>query len=534
MPDTAAPPTERKVERQESAWRSLLYFNAYRLAVAALLLAAATGVDVVPQLGVANQSMFQGLASAYLLFSLISFATIAARRPGIRFQLGLQVFADIGFIVFMMHASWGVGSGLGLLLLANLAGAALISGGRLALFYASLASLAVLLAHAYKVANSAASNGLFVQAGLLSTGYFATAWLAHSLAQRALASERLAAQRQADLASQAMVSQLVMQDMQDGVIVVDARGTVRQINSRAEQLVGPLAAEGEIALQRYSLPIATRLARWRENPDGGGLEPIRTVQSNTLTAARFVPVGPAGDQGVVVFVEDLTRVQAQAQQLKLASLGRLAANIAHEIRNPLSAINYATELLREEPEIRQHHGRLLQIIHDNAQRLDRMVQDVLRLNRRDRVVRETFRLGEYLRAFAEEFCQFQKIPQNVISIKMDVEPAVAFDRSHFNQVMWNLCKNALRYCQREVGSVRIEVSRHGVGDSIALHVLDDGPGVDEPARAHLFEPFFTTNSAGTGLGLYIAREVCEANGATLSYEDRAGQGAQFTVVMKSA
>jgi len=260
---------------------------------------------------------------------------------------------------------------------------------------------------------------------------------------------------------------------------------------------------------------------------------MRTILSHKLTAARFVPVGRDQQRGVVIFIEDLTRIQAQAQQMKLASLGRLTANIAHEIRNPLSAINHATELLQEEGEIPDSSARLLEIIHDNVQRLDRMVQDVLKLNRRDRAVRETFPLGDFLRNFISQFCQIEKIPSDIIAIELAVEPSVMFDRSHLNQIMWNLCRNALRYCQRKPGSVRISVGVGAAANTIELSVADDGPGIAEALRAHLFEPFFTTASSGTGLGLYIAREVCEANGATLSFIERAA-GAQFTMIMKTA
>lgn len=539
MPDATlaaalAPAPARDSEYPDSYWRSLFFFNAYRVTVAAVLLLSALLFGHNLLLGSSDKAMFLVVGAVYLVFGAACFVTIAAHRPGFQLQLAVQVCADILFVVLLLHASGGIPSGLGLLLLATLAAAGIISRGRLTLFYASLASVAVLLAHTYEVLSASGSYAMYVQAGLLCIGYFATAWLAHALAKRAVASEQLAAQREVDLASQAQVSQLVMQDTQDGVIVVDARGVVRQINAKAEQLMGPLSHGTEVLLGEYSPTLATRVARWRENPEAGGTDPLRTVISHKLTAARFVPVGPGGGQGVVIFIEDLTRVQAQAQQLKLASLGRLTANIAHEIRNPLSAINHAAELLQEEPGIREQHGRMLQIIHDNAQRLDRMVQDVLRLNRRDRAVRETFPLGDFLRNFASQFTQIEKVPAEVIAVEMGVEPGVVFDRSHLNQIMWNLCRNALRYCQRKPGSVRIVVASRGVDDTIELSVLDDGPGIAEALRPHLFEPFFTTASSGTGLGLYIAREVCEANGATLNYVERPASGAQFTIVMKSA
>ncbi|MFO1318384.1 MAG: PAS domain-containing sensor histidine kinase [Burkholderiales bacterium] len=515
-----------------SYWRSLLYFNAYRLGVAAILLAATLTLGPNVLFGSWHRSVFVSGCVAYVVFAVASFATIAARRPSFPIQLVVQVCGDIFFIVLLLHASGGISSGLGLLLLANLAAAGIISRGRLTLFFASLASLAVLLEHTYEVLFFYGSYTMYVQAGLLSIGYFATAWLAHALAKRATASERLAAQRETDLASMSQVSRLVMQDMQDGVIVVDARGVVRQLNARAEELLGPAPKGRDVMLNDYNPGLAARLTRWKENPDAG-FDPMRTILTQKVTAARFVPVGSRDNQGVVVFIEDLTRIQMQAQQMKLVSLGRLTANIAHEIRNPLSAINHATELLQEEQGVNDTQRRLLQIIHDNAQRLDRMVQDVLRLNRRDRAVRETFSLGDFLINFISQFCEIEKIDRGIISFEMSSQLRVNFDRSHLNQVMWNLCRNALRYSRREKGSVLIIVEPGMSPATIQLSVIDDGPGVPESLRAHLFEPFFTTASSGTGLGLYIAREVCDANGASLSYVERP-VGAQFMVVMKSA
>ncbi len=525
------PSVERR-QYGDAFWRSLFYFNVYRLAVAITLMAAVmTFGDNIP-FGSFSRTTFLYANIGYIVFSLLSFASVIPRKPYFTVQLTVQICGDILFTVLLMYASGGIGSGLGLLLLASLAAVGLISRGRLTLFFAALATIAVLAEHTYQVVFQNGSTSQFAQAGLLCIGFFATGWLAHSLAKRAVAIEAIAAQREVDLANMAQVNQLVIQDMQDGLLVVDEHGAIRQINGQAEAILGPLRrSPREVLLRDYAPTLAARLEQWRRDPKAN-FEPLRTALTHKPTAARFVPVGISRNVGVVIFLEDLSRIQQQAQQLKLASLGRLTANIAHEIRNPLSAINHATELLLEESGFRgQPHGRMLQIIHDNTQRLDRMVQDVLKLNRRDQATREHFKVGEYLHTFVSEFSEIEKIPGDIILIDIEGDPTVAFDRSHLNQVMWNLCRNALRYCRKQAGSILLRVRPGPRQSTIELSVIDDGTGVAEALRGHLFEPFFTTASSGTGLGLYIAREICEANGATLEYVDRP-VGAEFTLICR--
>lgn len=511
----------------DSYWRSLLYFNVYRLTIAILLVASVAVWGNSQQFGARDLGLFAVVDGAYMIFGAACFALISTRWR-FNLQLTLQVAADIGFVVILMYASGGISSGLGLLLLTTLAGAGLISRGRLTLFYAALASIAVLLEHTYEVLSLDAGIAQFVQAGLLSGGYFATAWLAHTLAKRMLASEQLAAQREIDLENLAQVNQLVIQDMQDGVLVVDAQGVIRQFNARAERILG-LVRGREMRLMDHAPVLAARLDEWCN--DAAGLDVASDIMFNRTLNARFVPAGRSRRLGAVIFLEDLTRIQAEARQLKLAALGRLTANIAHEIRNPLGAISHAAELLQEEPAINTTTARLLTIIHDNTGRLDRMINDVLRLNRGDRAHRESFELVAYLKKFVAQFCEIEKIPREVIEINAGADFPVLFDHNHLDQVMWNLCRNALRYCQRQKTSIRIRVGAERGGDIVKLDVVDDGPGVPATERGHLFEPFFTTASGGTGLGLYIAREVCEANDATLDYVETPG-GAQFTVLCR--
>jgi len=512
-------------EHPEPFWRSLFYFNVYRLLVALLLLLSVALWGPNLWFGSRDRWLFVATDIAYVVFGIACFVLISARR---RFdlQLTLQVAADVVFIMLLLYASNGLSSGLGLLLLTTLAGAGLISRGRLTLFFAALATIGVLLEHTYETLTLDTPDPQYVQAGLLSGAYFAIAWLAHTLAKHTAASEQLAAQREIDLANMEQVNQLVIRDMQDGVLVVDERGVIRQFNPPAERLLGPLPeGRGEMTLAEHAPALAAQYEKWRGRVgvDDGG------VPYSSSETARFVPIGRDRALGAVIFIEDQTRVQAQARQLKLAALGRLTANIAHEIRNPLGAISHAAQLLQEEPGVGGTSARLITIINDNSKRLARMVNDVLRLNRGERANRERVRLTEFLQSFVEQFSQIEKIEPGVFRLELAAGSEVLFDRSHLNQVMWNLCRNALRHSRRATGSIVVRVSLERAGSVVKLDVVDDGPGVVPEARPQLFEPFFTTAVGGTGLGLYIAREVCEANGATLDYVETP-RGAQFTVL----
>ena len=513
-------------EHPEPFWRSLFYFNVYRLLIALLLLLSVAVWGANLWFGSRDLRLFFITGIAYVVFSTACFVLINTRRH-FDLQLTLQVAADVVFIMLLLYASNGISSGLGLLLLTTLAGAGMISRGRLTLFFAALASIGVLLEHTYETLMLETFEAQFVQAGLLSGAYFAIAWLAHALAKYTVASEQLAAQREIDLANMEQVNQLVIRDMQDGVLVVDERGVIRQFNARAERLLGTLpSGRGEVTLAEHAPALAAQYEQWRNR---AGVDQGAGMPYSGSETARFVPISRNRELGAVVFIEDQTRVQAQARQLKLAALGRLTANIAHEIRNPLGAISHAAQLLQEEPGVTDTAARLITIINENSGRLDRMVNDVLRLNRGERAHRERVKLADFLPAFVEQFSQIEKVDPGVFRIELAGGPDVLFDRSHFNQVLWNLCRNALRHIRRGTASILVRVSLERAGSVVKLDVVDDGPGVAPEARAQLFEPFVTTASGGTGLGLYIAREVCEANGATLDYVETP-RGAQFTVL----
>jgi two-component system sensor histidine kinase PilS (NtrC family) len=328
----------------DAYWRSLQLFNVYRVVSALLLLLAAAYWGDLLQFGARDMRLYLISSSAYAGFGLAMFALIRTRER-FNLQLAVQVGGDIFFIVLLMYASGGLSSGLGLLLLTSLAAAGLVTRGQLTLFFAAIATIAILLEHTYEVLRFFESGAQYAQAGLLSIGYFAIAWLAHTLAKRSLVSEQLAAQREIDLANMAQVNQLVIQDMEHGVIVVDGGGIVRQSNSAAERMIEGLRGEGVIALKDHLPALHRRFEKWLGDSQGVDTPDVFEIGANLR--ARLVPVAARRGAGAVIFLEDLARIQAEARQMKLAALGRLTANIAHEIRNPLGAISHAAELLQD-------------------------------------------------------------------------------------------------------------------------------------------------------------------------------------------
>ena len=501
----------------DSFWRSLLYFNLYRLTIGSIMLLAILSLTQRNDWnGIEPPGRHYWLAAGYWLFGLASLATIRLRKPYFNIQLSLQVSIDIVFIVALMYMNGGIRSGLGVLLMPYLAAAGLISRGRMTLFHAAIAAIAVLLAQVLRMLQGESTD--FGQPAMLSMGYFATAWLAHRLAQYATESEKVALQRGIDLANMAQINQLIIQDMPDGVLVVDDEGCIRQRNQQAERLLGPPKVREQLRLGDYAQDLQAAANVWRDRQtQSQGDIVFRARATNKLLRARFVPIDNDRYSGAVIFLDDVARQQAEAQQIKLVALGRLTANIAHEIRNPLSSINHAAELLEEDSN-NALTIRLTRIIRDNAKRLDAMVKDILQLNRRDRTQPEKIALQQYLPAFAEEIGQTERIPPQVIQVDCPDPLNLSFDRGHLHQVMWNLCRNAWRYCRQQPGSITIRARRDKLG--VVIEVCDDGSGVPPANRDRLFEPFFTTDdSNGSGLGLYIAREICAANRAALDYVD---------------
>lgn len=528
----AAAPMPLSAAAEDARWRTLQVFCAYRVVLAVMVGVALAFFNHIFALGIQQPELVVPTALAYGIASVALLAPARLREPNLTLQVTAGVVVDVMAIMMLMYASGGVRSGLGVILLVSLAAAGLITRGRLAFFHAAFASIALLLEQTFQTWRFDAAAQDFVQAGLTSAAFFATAGLASTLAQYARTSEQIAEERRLDLDNLSQINELVIRDMQDGILVVDGQGRIRQSNPRALQLMGALPPGRWPSIGDYAPEIAALLEAWRKGSETTFMQ-LRAPRAAGELQVHFVPIGSGDPPPTVIFVEDVGRMRAQAQQMKLVALGRLTASIAHEIRNPLSSIGHAAELLDEDAAMKPPERRLLEIIRGNVFRLDRIVQEVLYLNRRDRAQPESIDALSYLSHFAHEFCGAEKVAPESVDVQVRTTQRLSFDRQHLDQVLWNVVRNAWRHCRRQPGSVRIVVVPAPAPGKLAIDVIDDGPGVSQQAQAHLFEPFFTTEAQGTGLGLYIARELCEGNGARLEYLNDSG-GAHFRVTLKGA
>jgi two-component system sensor histidine kinase PilS (NtrC family) len=529
--DLAPPsPTDDKTVRfgephspNESFWRSLKFFSYYRLIVAGVFLGAITLSEGTLNIGAQDAKLFFWTCIVYLAAAFANLFVLAKWRHAFNLQLTLQVIADIFFLTLLLFASGGSKSGIAMMLLVVLVGAGLVGQGRLVLFYAALATVALLLEQSYRILQYQGEIGDLFRTGLTSIGFFGSAIAARLLARRVVANEELARKRGIELADQMRINERVIRDMQDGVLVIDAVGRVRQSNPQAAMLLD-LPAPPAPTLAAYSPALAREfLLRRTRNAESEVL--LHIPHNGRHLRARFLPPGEGGN--TLIYLEDIGRLQQEAQQVKLAALGRLTANMAHEIRNPLAAISHAAELLADEPS-GSGTERLTRIIGDNTQRLNRLVAEVMELGRRDRANPELINLGSFLHQLLEEMAlQDASVPHR-IAIDLPEEFSLCFDRGHLHRVISNLLSNALRHASLQSGAIRIKGNYGKLADHVALHIIDDGDGIGAAARNQVFEPFFTTRPAGTGLGLYIARELCEANGARLSLLDNA-PGAHFCI-----
>jgi two-component system sensor histidine kinase PilS (NtrC family) len=517
------------------AWRVIGLVNIYRLLVAGGLFAAAQSETLREVLGIDRPAALNIIAAAYFFAGIGLWALRPLPFMNLRLLAFTHAVADSVAIAFVLWASSGVAGGLGILVLLPVGAMALLTGNRDALFMAATASIAIQIQQLVRELAEGSAEGGYVSAAVLGMVIFLAALVVRPLANRLIQSEALVRKQELDLANLAQLSQYIVQRLRESILVVDEGDRIRLINEPAAAILGNTNAWPDALLGECSPRLLFLLTGWRQHGEAREVDTFTAADGARLIRPYFAHLGSARPGPVLIFLEDTSVVAEKIQQSKLAALGRLSASIAHEIRTPIGAMSHASQLLAESPQIPAEDKRLTQIIRDNAERVSHIVQNVLELSRRGTRRPERINLASWVDEFWAEFCATQEIGTDAIRVAVSAEQGssleISADPTQLHQILWNLCQNAVTHGLKPGGEpVEIRYGRIASTGRPFVEIADRGPGIAPEDMERVFEPFFTRAARGTGLGLFLARELAQTNGATLLHESRPEGGSLFRLV----
>ncbi len=510
-------------QEQVALHRLYNLYNSYRFLLGVVFTAIAT----IPQAPLIFDAVSTGQALAfsiiYTLNALVVLLTI--RHVPSTTSIFAITFLDIILLCALLLMGDNTQLRLGNLLFVPIAIGNILIPGRIGVLLAAMASIFLLLIE-YATGETGISQQL--HAGLSGILFFITTFLIQSYNHRLKSTVDTARISQTRAINLQQLSLSIMQHMRTGILVLREPNKVVMMNEAAIQMLDSPQTEGN--LNSISPQLLSAYWQWRENP----MLRIDSFSTNADTPEvqpGFTRLAYEADVYVLIFLDDKATMAQQAQQLKLAALGQLTASIAHEIRNPLGAISHSAQLISESENLDKHDTKLLNIIHKHCRRMNNIIETILQLSRKETWQPELLDINDWVNHFVrdEHFSGFEN-PE----IHYNPQPRelmVRFDAKQLHQVLMNLCLNGLRYSMQNTGTAWLEL-RSGVNPSGHpwLEIIDRGPGIPKDERNNIFAPFFTTDKNGTGLGLYISRELCEANHASLELlPEETGTGCIFRI-----
>ena len=507
--------------------RILRLSHLYRLIIGLVLVALVSSKIDQELLNLQNLTLFRVGSWTYLIGSLL-FAYFV-RTPQRLLPVFSMALADVVLLSWLFYAAGGMPSGIGNLLIVSVAIANILMRGRIGLLIASVAAIGLIFFTFYLSLSQPNASNQFLQAGLLGILSFVVAFFVQNLSDKLQKTESIAAQRAAEVANLEALNTRILKRMRTGILLLDPEHKLLMSNPSAALMLGSKGAVGS-NLARWQPELHQRLRHWLQNP---------TLLPQTLQPApggpslqpSFVDLPHGKKRHTLVFLDDISQIAQQAQHLKLVSLGRLTASIAHEIRNPLGAISHAAQLLLESEELNTPDRRLTQIVQDQSRRMNLIIENILQLSRRRPAEPKLLDLSGWLLNYVRDF-RLSAPPTQTIHLLAD-EPGLhsRIDPEQLHQVLTNLLQNGLRYSQQDkpTAQIWIKLFLDNKSELPVLEVHDDGPGIAIERLNNIFEPFFTTESKGTGLGLYISRELCESNQARLDYKPSEYGGSCFRI-----
>jgi len=525
------------VTPSDLAWRVIGLLNLYRLLVPLMLITLQVLGGLAWGLAATKPSLLLAACIAYFTAAVL---LVIARRlhwSSLRIVALVNASVDALAIGFILYASGGVESGLAILLVLPVLALTVLADRRDALLIAAVGALAVLVQQVFVGLTEGSSASEYVTAGFLGLVLFGVALAMWPVANRLRESEALVRRKELDIENLAQLSQYIVQHLRESILVIDAQDRIRLINESAAQMLGDQHAYPDALIGEASPRLLYLLESWRQAATGAASAPAPDSTFVAADGARvirphFAPLGRTDPPPVLVFLKDTSLLDQKVQQSKLAALGRLSASIAHEIRNPVGAMSHAGQLLAESPQLTEEDRRLTTIIRSNAERVSGIIESVQRLSRREGAQLERLALGSWIEEFHEEFCETMQYPRTRMQLRTATpEVEVRADPSQLRQIVWNLCENALKHAigTNPDQSVELRCGRMSGSARPFLEVADRGKGVAPEHAERIFEPFYS-GGEGTGLGLFLARELAQSNGATLLYEPRADGGSMFRLV----
>jgi two-component system sensor histidine kinase PilS (NtrC family) len=500
-------------------------YVAYRSLLSVVLLIMLVSPNTRQLVGSLNPTLYLTVALAYLATSVPLVGSLSTRLNQNQKILFIIFLVDIAAIAVLADSSGGMTSGLPILLVITAAASAVLLTNRtVATLIAALSVIALLAGTIRLILYGVLDTNTLFPTGLLGALIFGVSIMVQAIAGRLGRAEELARNRASDLYNLQRLNEQIVQHMDMGILLVNHEGQVRVMNKASTSLLAPerpVAVEQGRQLADYSSELAYQFEHWK-NSGQHRAKPFSVMDGAPPVIAHFRELQPNTRGEALVFVEDYTPVTQYAQSLKLNSLGRLTASIAHEIRNPLGAISHAAQLLQESPDLSATDQRMADIIQHHCERVNQIVESVMQISRREPPKPEYIMLSEWLNEFVGSYLTALNRPADV-SIECDYrEVLVEFDPENLQRVLTNLLDNALRHSSMATGkeTAKIVVSLDFTAHQCLIDVIDTGNGVPPADQAKLFEPFFTTVEAGSGMGLYLCKELCEINNADLSYRPK--------------
>jgi two-component system sensor histidine kinase PilS (NtrC family) len=513
-----------------------LIYVAYRSLLAIVLLIMLISPNARQLVGIWNPPLYVGVALAYLATSAVLVGPFSIPVKESKKLLFLVFFVDILSITVLADTSRGIAGGLPILLVITVAASAILIANRtLATLIAAIGVLATLLDTLRLIGLEELEFNALFPAGFLGMLIFGVSLIVQGIARRLGRAEELARNRASDLYDLQRLNEQIVQHMRTGILLVSDVGIVRVMNQAASGLLTPdrpSAMEQGRQLAHYSPELSNQFQQWK-NTGMHKTRPFTVMEGSVPVIANFRELQPSSNQESLVFVEDYTPVTQYAQSLKLSSLGRLTASIAHEIRNPLGAISHAAQLLHESPDLKGDDKRMTDIILNHCDRVNQIVESVMQISRREAPKLESLVLGNWLR---ESVAAYLKTLSREVEITLDCdyqELMVEFDPENLERILTNLLDNALRHSKLASGEeiARIVVQLDFATHQCLLDIVDVGAGVLAADQGKLFEPFYTTMQEGSGMGLYLCKELCEINNASLSYSPTTQGESCFRITM---